>query len=243
MKQLSIILAAFLCLFILAQSVYALPTSSDDLWDISQGNIVTAHSPLYHTWFFAVYGFNCDARNMFGGYFGTQASWDNPHLETYFTQDTGAGAIHWVEWQTPSPITLRSFNLVATHSPPHRDINQRGFSQFRLYSGDGSSNWTLLYELADTDPDGDLYYGGGPTYTGLNYLELAVNVAPTTAQYWRTEFVQYGESSCFNAVRVNELDGYDTFLPTSTVIPAPGAILLVSIGVGLVGWLRRRRAL
>ncbi len=231
MKQLPTIIATLICLSILTKPARAISISYDDLWDISQGNIVTAHSQLHHpTGFFGMSGFSSDSRNMFGGYFGWSGfgGWF-PHYETYFDQSCLAGTIHWIEWQTPSLITLRSFNLVAMHAPPPYDISfaGSGFSQFRLQWADTSGGpWTTLYELSDSDPDGDLYYGGGPTYTEDNYLELAVNVDPTTAQYWRAEFVKY--SDCINAatdwgVRIDELDGYDTFLGPSNLSPVADA--------------------
>ena len=221
----------FLCLLILTRPSHGITISYADLWDISQGTIVTAHSQLHHpTGLMGMSGFSSDGRNMFGGYFGWSGlgGW-SPHHETYFDQDCVAGTIHWVEWQTPSPITLRSFNLVAVHAPPPYDMSiaASGFSQFRLQWADTPGGpWTTLYELTDSDPDGDLHYGGGPTYTEENYLELAVNIDPTSAQYWRAEFVQYadyGNAATDWGVRIDELDGYDAFLGPSNLPPAADA--------------------
>lgn len=219
MKRLLIMVATFVYLFTQTKPLCGIAISYSDLWDISQGNIVTDHSPMHHKFgLMLMYGFYSYPENMFGGWNGSFSP-----TETFFTQDTEAGDVHWVEWQTPSPITLRSFNLIASHghdSNMQPDINHGGFSQFRLYWGDGLGSWTLFYELADTDPDDSLCYGGGPTYVNEVYLELTVNVTPTTAQYWRAEFVQYGDmgSPC-----VHELDGYETLLGPSNLVPVADA--------------------
>jgi hypothetical protein len=186
----------------------AAPVSNDDLWDISEGATVTNDSGVHTT-------AKCPIENMFGG---DSIDWTgNPCYATLFKDYEPIGYVHWVEWMTPTEMTLRSFNLVAAHDwgeDPHgdwRDINYRGFSEFRLYARDGSGNWSLLYQYF-TDPDGDLDYGGGDTYPREDYLELNDNVAPTRAQYFRAEFVQYGSGSSWygdsQGPRVIELDGY-----------------------------------
>ena len=47
----------------------------------------------------------------------------------------------------------------------------------------------------------------------------------------------------FDAPLPGDSDGDEQYVNNSVPIPAPGAILLGSMGIGLVGWLRRRKAL
>jgi PEP-CTERM motif len=245
MKKLLLTIVSSLSLVIFSTlPANALLASYTDLWDVSQGISVTGSSGALSG------GWWSDPRNMFGGTYGTSGIADVRN-NTIFKDYQSPGFVHWVSWQTPAPITLQSFNLVAIHDyglNPYefRDINYRGISEFKLFWGVGSSGpWTLLYDYTVNpvqDSGNHKVYGGGVNYPGLNYLELFADVPLTTAQYFRAEFIQYGTGSSAygdaQGPRIYELDGYG---PTTAPIPEPATMLLLGSGlVGLAGYGRKK---
>lgn len=90
--------------------------------------------------------------------------------------------------------------------------------------------WLDGIKLADThDYSPDPYYNGGPWSYVFAPAEFGV-LADGVAELHTIQTSEYN-------VRLGE-----TTLRIES-IPAPGAILLGSIGISLVGWLRRRRTL
>jgi len=101
----------------------------------------------------------------------------------------------------------------------------------------------LVYGLGDFDPDGEIHNynaedGSTGVVTGSVGEEQAYSVSVTG--FTRVHWDVYGfDDTNFKGNWESNANSHDS----TFVIPAPGAVLLGSIGVGLVGWLRRRRTL
>jgi len=165
--------------------------SGVDLWDISNETIVTGSSPILSHGS----GYYSDARNMFGGNYGTLGN------VTYFEDSSYYGGPQWISWQTEDPVTIGSFNLFCA------DYGQaRSFSWFKLYA---NGNANPIYTFTPTASFGGIYTG---TLT-----------APVTADNFSAEFGwTYLGGGWNSSTVIYELDG---FAPAATPEPATMSLL------------------
>ena len=193
---------------------YSFDPSTDDLWDIRQGIVVTQSTP--------VAPFSLPT-NMFGGDSEFLSPGHSSHKNTLFLDFAVGGQVHAVEWRTPVPITLESFVLNAGHSDlPGRDFHHRGFSRFTLYAFNYATELFdhVLFELFPSNPFG---ITPSPPNAAVEFrgnlaqLSLAANVPATTTDRFRAEFEQPGDpNESYASPRIYELDGFDTPFPDLT---------------------------
>jgi len=108
-------------------------------------------------------------------------------------------------------------------------------SHVALWAGDGGTPGTDLdqWELEAFDAmagGNSLGLVQSPLWIGYPYEQLSISAAGI----WRFEARFIGPAAGI---------AYDDLEFSGAAIPAPGAIVLGMMGTGLVGWLRRRRAL
>lgn len=183
------------------------PTSADDLWDVTQGAVVTATSGIHPAigTAAALLGEN--------GQFNTDGSaW------TFFADGQPDGFVHFVEWETPTDVTIGGVRVFAFGDA---DLNNgREFAELRIKAkSPGSSDYDLtLLTFVPTHP----YAFIDP----LSWMILEQTNAPVTARYFRAEFVQYNAGFGFDGPRLVEIDAIAASAPPP---PPPEPVLPVIV--------------
>jgi len=127
----------------------------------------------------------------------------------------------------------------------------------KFISGSFDGAW-IRFRHADPGQRGWLYPLTTTYQTNWQTFPVSLNPSWTDTQAqaagWLMDSVVFGgpPSASFQAtmsdvysaeVRISGIGDVEAGIDNFSLIPAPGAILLGGIGVGLVGWLRRRRTL
>jgi len=185
--------------------------STRDLWDVSSGTIITAHSgeaPPYHM------------ENAFGARLGTIQG--NSLFDAIFTDGRPAGFVHFVEWKTPKVVTVRAIRLHAQGDGAVND-NGREFDLFTLKTKSaGSAKFdTVICSYAPPHP-----------YNYKDYsqrLIFAATVAAFSGQEFRAEFTDRG-NRFWSGPRIIELDGFAEETPLA-IHPAVELVFATRISV------------
>jgi hypothetical protein len=140
-----------------------------------------------------------------------RGSHGSPCRATVFEDGQQVGFQHFIEWKTPSPVTVKSVGLFAAHDAIRY---RRSFETFKFYV----KNQTQWAEVKEYSPA--LMYGGScgvqpcfpppaSKYAPGTVLAACINVPPTTGQEFRAVFIQSVSSvEQFSGPRVLQLSGY-----------------------------------
>jgi len=171
--------------------VMAQQPSTNDLWDVSGGVTIITNSPIYRY----------DALDIFGGTFSPVAPESG---NVIFNDGNSNEFVHFVEWKTSSPVTVRSFNLWAIGDVGGTPLS-REFASFILKAKSPGSNTydVTVHSFTPSHP-----------YTfvdGIAGLLISTDVRPITAQEFRAEFVNR-TGAVYDGPRIVELDGFSEFI-------------------------------
>ena len=170
---------------------------------------------------------------------------ENPPLSlgTILTDYEG---LNWGNFQiatTQSPAS-ESYAAKSVGMPPFSypaDTPYVDFSSVGTVMVEGANFWYTLWRV------GDFILADSPgSVTG--YLGTGVVGSQTLTMSGTPSFISISFPGAVDRIeftRPTDRNGRDVNISiddlTYSVIPAPGAFLLGSIGIGLIGWLRRRR--
>ncbi|MCP4261258.1 MAG: hypothetical protein GY774_27685 [Planctomycetes bacterium] len=161
---------------------------------------------------------------------GKQIQWFYPMGQTFTAEDPLVAIAFWVEeWPPSNDPTLPNLTI-------------------ELYQGagiGGSLLGTAPVQGLSSGFDGfyDAYFSSVNLTVGQVYTAIVSSDNPYAGMMLITADLYPGGAMVQNGTIYSDHDAAFRVRPISNPIPTPSAILLGSIGVGLIGWLRRTKTI